>query len=121
MERATRLSSLRQESQEVESQDAFILQSKKLLKVNLDVCGGQVLTKAGAMIAYQGQMSFQRQGSGGMDKWLKKKISGEQFTLMSATGTGELFLADAANNIILRSLEKEALAVESPQQLVVAG
>lgn len=113
MERATDISNLVESSQEVEVPDAFVLQSKKLLKVNMAACGGQVLTKAGSMIAYQGQMNFARKGSGGMDKWLKKKISGEQFNLMEVTGQGDLFLADAANNIILLYLNNEALAVES--------
>lgn len=113
MERAVDINTLMESSQEVEVQDAFILQSKKLLKVNMEACGGQVLSKAGAMIAYQGQMNFARKGSGGADKWLKKKISGEQFTLMEVSGQGDLFLADAANNIILLYLNNEALAVES--------
>ncbi|MBN2167794.1 MAG: AIM24 family protein [Actinobacteria bacterium] len=112
MERATQLSQLLQESQEVEVPDAFVLQSKKLLKVNMAASGGQVLCKAGSMIAYQGQISFKRQ-SGGMDKWLKKKVSGESFDLMEASGQGDLFLADAANNVVLLYINNEALAVEA--------
>lgn len=110
---ATTLKNLVNSSKEKESEDAFSLQSKKLLRVNMEACGGQVLAKAGSMIAYQGNISFTRQGSGGVDKWLKKKISGEQFTLMSAQGSGDLFLADAANNIILLYLNNESLAVEA--------
>lgn len=112
MERAIRMSNLVESAKEVDVPDAFVLQNKKLLKVNMDASGGQVLTKAGAMIAYQGQMSFARKG-GGVDKWLKKKISGEQFTLMEATGSGDLFLADAANDIVLLYMENEAIGVES--------
>ncbi|MDY6795838.1 MAG: AIM24 family protein [Actinomycetota bacterium] len=110
---ATTLKGLVKEAKERESADAFMLQSKKLLKVNMDVCGGHVLTKVGSMIAYQGQMSFSRQGSGGAAKYIKKKISGEQFSLMMVQGTGDLFLADAANNVILLYLDNEALAVEA--------
>ncbi|MBU4174914.1 MAG: AIM24 family protein [Actinobacteria bacterium] len=113
MERAVQLSQLLEEGKEVEVEDAFVLQSKKLLKVNMAAAGGQVLTKAGAMIAYQGQMQFTRQGSGGAGKWIKKKVSGEEFNLMSVSGQGDLFLADAANNIILLYMNNEALAVES--------
>ncbi|MFW6113801.1 MAG: AIM24 family protein [Actinomycetota bacterium] len=109
----TTLKGLVSESRERESSDAFVLQSKKLLKVNMDVCGGQVLTKVGSMIAYQGQMSFTRQGSGGAAKYLKKKVSGEQFSLMMVEGSGDLFLADAANNVILLYLNNESLAVEA--------
>jgi len=110
---ATTLKDLVKESIEVEAVDPFTLQSKKLLKVNMDACGGQVLTKVGSMIAYQGQMSFSRQGSGGAAKYLKKKISGEQFSLMMVQGNGDLFLADAANNVILLYLQNESLAIEA--------
>lgn len=109
----TTLTSLVKQSMEVESPDAFSLQSKKLLRVNMEACGGQVLAKAGSMIAYQGKISFTRQGSGGVDKWVKKAISGESFTLMLAQGTGDLFLADAANDIVLLYLNNESITVEA--------
>jgi len=109
----TSLAGLVQDSLEVESPDAFSLQNKKLLRVNMAACGGQVLAKAGSMIAYQGQIGFTRQGSGGVDKWVKKKISGEQFTLMLAQGTGDLFLADASNDIVLLYLNNESITVEA--------
>ena len=64
------LTNLLNESREVEVQDAFILQNKKLLKVQMEASGGQVLCKAGSMIAYQGQINFARKG-GGAGKWLK--------------------------------------------------
>jgi uncharacterized protein (AIM24 family) len=108
----TGLSALFAASKEKESPNAFVLQNKKLLKVNMTACGGYVMAKAGSMVAYQGQMSFTRKG-GGVDKWLKKKVSGEEFTLMEVSGTGDLFLADAANDIILLYLSNEALQVES--------
>jgi|YelNatPaOPRAMG01_1025707.scaffolds.fasta_scaffold51483_1 uncharacterized protein (AIM24 family) len=109
----TSLTALVRQSMEVESPDAFSLQSKKLLRVNMDACGGQVLAKAGSMIAYQGRISFTRQGSGGVDKFIKKAISGESFTLMLAQGTGDLFLADAANDIVLLYLNNESITVEA--------
>ncbi len=110
---ATSLASLVQESMEVESPNAFNLQNKKLLRVNMAACGGQVLTKTGSMVAYQGQISFARQGSGGAAKWVKKAVSGEAFTLMMAQGTGDLFLADAANDIVLLYLNNESITVEA--------
>ncbi len=107
------LSKLVSSSREEASSLPFALQNKKLLRVNLQACGGQVLAKAGSMVAYQGRMTFTRLGSGGIDKWLKKKISGEQFTLMQAQGEGNLFLADAANDIILLQLQGESITVEA--------
>ena len=112
MERAIMLSTLLEQSKETDVPDAFVLQNGKLLKVNMAAAGGQVLTKAGAMIAYQGQMNFAKKG-GGAGKWLKKQVSGEQFTLMEVTGEGDLFLADAANDIILLYMDNEAIGVES--------
>ncbi len=113
MEKAMRLNQLLEQGREVETPDAFVLQNKKLLKVNMASARGKVMAKAGSMIAYQGEMSFQRKGSGGIDKWIKKKISGEQFTLMEVAGEGDLFLADAANDIVLLYLENESLTVEA--------
>ena len=112
MQRAIQLSTLLEEAMETDVPDAFVLQNKKLLKVNMTASGGQVLTKAGAMIAYQGQMNFAKKG-GGAGKWLKKQVSGEQFTLMEVNGTGDLFLADAANDIVLLYLNDEAIGVEA--------
>jgi uncharacterized protein (AIM24 family) len=112
MERAIQLDTLLNQAKETDVPDAFVLQNKKLLKVNMAAAGGQVLTKAGAMIAYQGQMNFARKG-GGAGKWLKKQVSGEQFTLMEVTGTGDLFLADASNDIVLLYINNEAMGVES--------
>lgn len=112
MERAIQLSTLLEQAKETDVPDAFVLQNKKLLKVNMDASGGQVLTKAGAMIAYQGQLTFSRKG-GGAGKWIKKQLSGEDFTLMEVTGTGDLFCADAANDIVLLYLNNEAIGVEA--------
>lgn len=112
MKRAIMLANLLEEGKEVDVPDAFVLQNGKLLKVNMAAAGGQVLCKAGSMIAYQGQMSFARKG-GGASKWIKKQVSGEEFTLMEVTGQGDLFLADAANDIILLYLDNEAIGVES--------
>ncbi len=110
---ATGLDQLYKSSLETDTTDAFSLQHKKLLKVNMQASGGQVLCKAGSMIAYQGQMTFARLGSGGVDKFIKKKISGEEITLMQVDGTGDLFLADAANDIALLYLNNESIQVET--------
>src|SRR4030042_2059200 len=114
----TSLAGLMQSSLEVESQNAFNLQNKKLLRVNMAASGGQVLAKAGSMGAYQGQIGFARQETGGSAKWVKKQVSGEAFTLMMCQGTGDLFLADASNDIVLVYLNNEAITVEALNLLV---
>jgi uncharacterized protein (AIM24 family) len=60
---------------ETQSQDAFALQNSKLLKVSLDQV--TIQAKLGSMVAYQGDVTFEHAGSGGMGRMLKKAVSGE--------------------------------------------
>ncbi len=94
--------------QETTSTDAFALQNRKLLKVRLDQ--GSIQAKAGSMVAYQGDVTFEHVG-GGVGKFLKKAMTGEGQSLMSITGTGEVFLADAAKHVHLLYLENEQVTV----------
>ena len=95
------------EFDEVESADTFTLQNSKMLKVNLG--GAAVQAKVGSMVAYQGEVTFEHAGSGGMSRMVKKAMTGEGTTLMKATGTGELFLADQAQDIHLIRLEHDKI------------
>jgi uncharacterized protein (AIM24 family) len=97
------------EFQETKSEQPFALQNSKLLKVHLDQV--TIQAKAGSMVAYQGEVSFEHAGSGGMGRMLKKAVSGEGTTLMKMTGTGEVFLADEAQEIHLLYLENDAITV----------
>jgi uncharacterized protein (AIM24 family) len=97
------------EFQETQSDQAFALQNSKLLKVSLNQI--TIQAKAGAMVAYQGDVSFEHAGSGGMSRMLKKAVSGEGTTLMKMSGTGEVFLADTAQEIHLIYLENDAITV----------
>jgi uncharacterized protein (AIM24 family) len=95
------------EFQETQSQEAFALQNSKLLKVHLDQV--TIQAKAGSMVAYQGDVSFEHAGSGGMGRLLKKAVSGEGTKLMKMSGAGEVFLADTAQEIHLLKLENDAI------------
>lgn len=95
------------EFQETQSQEAFALQNSKLLKVSLDQV--TIQAKRGAMVAYQGDVSFEHAGSGGMTRMLKKAATGEGTSLMKMSGTGEVFLADSAQEIHLLKLENDAI------------
>jgi len=95
------------EYQETQSQEAFALQNSKLLKVRLEAV--TIQSKLGAMVAYQGDVTFEHAGSGGMGRMLKKAVSGEGTRLMKITGTGEVFLADTAQDIHLIKLENDAV------------
>jgi len=95
------------EFQETQSQEAFALQNTKLLKVSLNQI--TIQAKLGSMVAYQGEVSFEHAGSGGMGRMLKKAVTGEGTQLMKMSGTGEVFLADTAQEIHLIKLENDAI------------
>jgi len=103
------------EFQETQSEQPFALQNSKLLKVSLDQI--TIQAKAGAMVAYQGDVAFEHAGSGGMSRMLKKAVSGEGTTLMKMSGTGEVFLADTAQDIHLIYLENDAITVNGTNLL----
>ena len=93
--------------QETESQEAFALQNSKLLKVELNQV--TIQAKLGSMVAYQGDVRFEHAGSGGMGRLLKKAATGEGTRLMKMSGTGEVFLADQAQDIHLIKLENDQI------------
>ncbi len=95
--------------QETASGDAFALQNHKLLKVSLDQV--TIQAKLGSMVAYQGEVSFEHAGHGGMGRLLKKAVTGEGQSLMKMTGTGEVFLADQAQHVHLVHLQDDRLTV----------
>ena len=95
------------EFQETQSQEAFALQNSKLLKVSLNQI--TIQAKLGSMVAYQGEVSFEHAGAGGMSRMLKKAVTGEGAQLMKMSGTGEVFLADTAQEIHLIKLENDAI------------
>jgi uncharacterized protein (AIM24 family) len=96
---------------EVESADAFSLQNSKLLKVELNQV--TIQAKLGSMVAYQGEVSFEHAGSGGMSRMLKKAVTGEGQSLMKMSGTGEVFLADEAQEIHLLRLDDDSITANS--------
>ena len=93
--------------QETQSQDAFALQNSKLLKVSLNQV--TIQARAGSMVAYQGDVSFEHAGTGGLSRMVKKAVTGEGTKLMKVEGTGEVFLADQAQDIHLINLESDSI------------
>ncbi len=94
---------------ETQSSDAFALQNSKLLKVRLDEV--TIQAKLGSMVAYQGDVTFEHAGSGGISRMIKKAMSGEGSALMKVKGTGEVFLADRAQDVHLIYLENDFITV----------
>ena len=103
------------EFQETRSEQPFALQNSKLLKVSLDKV--TIQAKAGSMVAYQGDVSFEHAGSGGLGRMMKKAMTGEGTTLMKMSGAGEVFLADTAQDVHLLYLENDAITVNGSNLL----
>jgi uncharacterized protein (AIM24 family) len=93
--------------QETASQDAFALQNSKLLKVSLNQI--TIQARLGSMVAYQGDVRFEHAGSGGLNKFIKKAVTGEGTKLMKVEGTGEVFLAHQAEDVHLIKLENDQI------------
>ncbi|MFI6291762.1 AIM24 family protein [Nonomuraea sp. NPDC050790] len=91
-----------------QAQGSFALQNTKMLRVRLPQ---EVLARQGSMVAFQGQMTFDYEGSGGVGKLFKKVVTGEGVPLMRVKGEGMLYLADNADDIHLFYLENEGLTV----------
>ncbi|WP_066909570.1 AIM24 family protein [Millisia brevis] len=77
-------------------------QGSKMVRVGLN---GEVMARAGSMVAYQGDMSFKALGAGGIGAVIKQRLSGEGVPLMKVSGRGDLFLADAASDVHLIDLD----------------
>lgn len=98
-----------QENLEAEGEGLFVRQNSKMMKVELDQ--GSVQALAGSMVAYQGDVNFEHQGSKDVASWLKKKVTGEGLPLMRMTGTGEVFLANMGGDVHIITLENDAISI----------
>ena len=103
---------------EVTPAGRFTLQNSSLLKVRLD--NDSIQAKLGSMVAYQGEVRFEHQG-GGLGRFFKKALTGEGVKLMSATGTGDLFLAQDARKIMVIDLQNERMTVNGDSILAFEG
>jgi uncharacterized protein (AIM24 family) len=96
-----------QQFAETQSTESFALQNSRLLKIALrDMT---VQAKLGTMVAYQGDVKFEHAGTGGMARLVKKVTTGEDVKFMKCTGSGELFLAEQAQEIHILKLEDDEL------------
>ena len=93
---------------EVVPEGRFTLQNSSMLKVRLE--GDQIQARLGSMVAYQGDIRFEYQ-SGGLGRFFKKAMTGEGVKLMTAAGTGDLFLANQKEKIMLLDLDNERMTV----------
>lgn len=91
-------------------QGLFELESPRMLEINLD---GRIWTRMGSMVAYTGDIKFEREGvlEHGVGKMLKRAVSGEGAKLTKATGSGSLYLADEGKKISILNLRGETIFV----------
>lgn len=83
----------------------FQLNGSRLLEVTIS--GDAFKALNGSMVAYDGDVTFKRQGvggQGGVRGALKRKMTGESLTLMDVSGTGKVYIANMANEINLIAL-----------------
>ena len=113
------IGSLFEEFSETTGQDPFTHQNKKLLKVQMGF--GPVMAKTGSMVAYQGDVRFQNTGTGGLNKMMKSKLTGEGVDMMQCEGTGELFLADMASEIQIFYLDNDMVSVNGGSVLAFSA
>lgn len=89
----------------------FELEKEYILELNIN--NQTVMIKKGAMIAYDGQVKFEREGilSKGVGNLLKKAVGGDGTSMMKATGTGRVYVADHAKKIRVLYLENDVIHV----------
>jgi uncharacterized protein (AIM24 family) len=92
----------------------FTLQNSSMLKVRME--NDQIPVKLGSMVAYQGDVRFEYQG-GGLGRFFRKAVTGEGVQLMTATGSGDLFLAHNKRKIMILDLENERMTVNGDNVL----
>jgi uncharacterized protein (AIM24 family) len=93
---------------ETDTGERVKLQNAKMLKVEL---GSEVLARQGSMVAFQGAVDFDYEGSGGVGRFLKKAMTGEGVPLMRCRGQGEVFLAHDADEVHLLWLDGGGITV----------
>jgi uncharacterized protein (AIM24 family) len=110
---------IRESAENPNENDFFELEKPAMLEVNLK--NQKILAKAGSMVAYIGNIDFKREGllSKGLGGLLKKAISGEGTSLMHATGTGKLYLADEGKKVKIIKLQNESVFVNGNDVLAL--
>ncbi|WNI18162.1 AIM24 family protein [Actinacidiphila sp. ITFR-21] len=95
----------------------FRLHGTRVLAV--DLIGDAVKAKNGAMVAYDGEMTFKKMTGGGegLRGLVTRRITGEAMAVMEVKGHGTCYFADRATEINLVRLSGEKLYVEASNLL----
>jgi uncharacterized protein (AIM24 family) len=90
--------------------ERMVAQSSKILKVTM---GPDLLARKGAMVAHEGFIEFGHEGAG-LERFVKKWMTGEGVPLMRCTGQGDLYLGAHGNDIVSFYLDEDEITVNSP-------
>ncbi|MBY8881537.1 AIM24 family protein [Actinacidiphila acidipaludis] len=95
----------------------FRLHGSRVLAV--DLAGDSVKAKNGAMVAYDGEMTFKKMTGGGegLRGLVTRRVTGEAMAVMEVKGHGTCYFADRATEINLVRLTGEKLYVEASNLL----
>ncbi len=110
MQRYTLDEFLENSSEQDHGQGTFELENPRMLEVNLN---GEIWTKMGSMVAYQGNVKFEREKilEKGIGNLLKKAVTGEGAKLTKATGQGKVYLADSGKTVHILQLENDSVFI----------
>ena len=100
---------------ETSSHEVVTRQNTKMLKV---LVGEEFLARQGSMVAFQGEIDFDYEGSGA-SRFFKKVVTGEGLSLMRCSGQGEVFLADAGRQVHIIYLEGSGLTINARNVLAL--
>ncbi|MFH8620021.1 AIM24 family protein [Streptomyces sp. NPDC017979] len=90
------------------SAPGMVQQNAKSIKY---VVNGEMYARQGSMVAYRGNLQFERKGQG-LGGMLKRAVTGEGLALMTVSGQGEAWFAhEAANCFIVEVEQGDALTI----------
>jgi uncharacterized protein (AIM24 family) len=98
------------ERPEAETGETFALENPWLLKATLS--GGELQARLGSMVAYQGELRFQR-ARAGWRRIFKRALTTEGGRLMEVSGTGQVLLAHMAQQVYRVRLDDNEITCNS--------
>jgi uncharacterized protein (AIM24 family) len=101
---------------EVNTGERWVKQNSKMVKATV-APGQDILAVKGAMVAYQGQVTFNHEGSGSVGKFIRRALTNEDTPLMRVAGQGEVFFARLAEDIFFIQLEGDGLSINGTNLL----
>ena len=102
---------------EVDTGERWIRQNTRMVKVTLGPQAPDVLAAKGAMVAYQGQVTFHHESSGSVAKFLKRALTNEDAPLMRVAGVGDVFFARLAEHVFFIQLEGDGISINGSSLL----